>query len=133
PCHDRDPAFPPGDRLTARQQTGVALNRCAVEARLRFADGSPTRHPDDFVPDILRRQLTLGASGQRRGFFLLDFFSGLDSGLGLCRAMLRRAPSKTASEGSHPIGLFRGSPREDSEMTVRISLEGKVAVVTGAG
>src|SRR5438105_10068242 len=47
--------------------------------------------------------------------------------------MLRRAPSKTASERSHPIGLFRGSPQEASEMTERISLEGKVAVVTGAG
>src|SRR3981081_778989 len=28
---------------------------------------------------------------------------------------------------------FRGSPQEDSEMIERISLEGKVAVVTGAG
>src|SRR3981081_3980404 len=32
-----------------------------------------------------------------------------------------------------PLGLFRCSPQEDSEMTERISLEGKVAVVTGAG
>src|SRR5438045_1981542 len=33
----------------------------------------------------------------------------------------------------HTFGLFRGSQQEDSEMTERISLEAKVAVVTGAG
>src|SRR5947207_15192986 len=34
---------------------------------------------------------------------------------------------------AYTFSLFRGSQQEDSEMTERISLEGKVAVVTGAG